>query len=118
MEKNIRKVTWNNKILKNKSKDRDSNFLVMFSSSKIQRPIEKREGMAHWCWPQIHDDTWNVLNMQHIIPNSKSWDYSDIPGGLVATKRLKITGPTHMAECEGWKEGGEFKTWPTVKPLI
>ena len=28
----------------------------------------------------IHDDTWNVLNMQRIIPNSKSWDYSDIPG--------------------------------------
>ena len=26
-------------------------------------------------------DTWNVLNMQHIIPNSKRWDYSDIPGG-------------------------------------
>ena len=31
MEKNIRKVTWNSKILKNNSKDRDSNFLVMFS---------------------------------------------------------------------------------------
>ena len=29
----------------------------------------------------IRDDTWNVLNMQHIILNSKSWDYSDIPGG-------------------------------------
>ena len=47
VEKNIRKVTWNSKILKNKSKDRDSNFLVMFSSSKISRAIEKREGMAH-----------------------------------------------------------------------
>ena len=29
----------------------------------------------------IRDDTWNVLNMQHIIANSKRWDYSDIPGG-------------------------------------
>ena len=29
---------------------------------------------------KIRDDTWNVLNMQHIIPNSKRWDYSDIPG--------------------------------------
>ena len=29
----------------------------------------------------IRDDTWNVLNMRHIIPNSKRWDYSDIPGG-------------------------------------
>ena len=27
----------------------------------------------------IPDDTWNVLNMQHIIPNSKRWYYSDIP---------------------------------------
>ena len=39
--------------MKNKSKDRDSNFLVMFSSSKAERAIEKREGMAHWCWPQF-----------------------------------------------------------------
>ena len=29
----------------------------------------------------IRDDTSNVLNMQHITPNSKRWDYSDIPGG-------------------------------------
>ena len=29
----------------------------------------------------IHDDTWNVLNMQHKTPNSKRWDYSDIPVG-------------------------------------
>ena len=28
----------------------------------------------------IRDDTWNVLNVQHITPNSKRWDYSDIPG--------------------------------------
>ena len=27
----------------------------------------------------IHDDTWNVLNMQHIIPNLKKKNYSDIP---------------------------------------
>ena len=32
--KKIRKATWNSKILKNKSKDRDSNFLVVFSFSK------------------------------------------------------------------------------------
>ena len=29
----------------------------------------------------ICDDAWNVHNMQHIIPNLKRWDYSDIPGG-------------------------------------
>ena len=49
----IRKVTWNTKILKNMSKDSDSHFLVMFSSSKASRAIEKREGMAHWCWQQF-----------------------------------------------------------------
>ena len=30
----IRKVTWNSKILKSKSKETDSNFLVVFSYSK------------------------------------------------------------------------------------
>ena len=34
-------VTWNSKILKNKSKNRDSNFLVVFSSSKALRAIER-----------------------------------------------------------------------------
>ena len=29
----------------------------------------------------IRDDTWSMLNKQHIIPSSKRWDYSDIPGG-------------------------------------
>ena len=32
--KNVRKATWKSKILKNKSGDKDGNFLVMFSSSK------------------------------------------------------------------------------------
>ena len=36
----------------------------------------------------IRDDTWNVLNMQHITSNlKKKWDYSDIPSG--GHKRLK-----------------------------
>ena len=47
----------------------------MFSSSKAQRTIEKWQGMT------IHDDTWNVLNMQHITPNLKRCDYPDISGG-------------------------------------
>ena len=42
----------------------------------------------------ILDDTWNVLNMQHIIPNSKRWDYSDTPGG----GHKKSKGPAHMVE--------------------
>ena len=35
----------------------------------------------------IRDDTWNVHYIQHMIPNSKRWDYSDIPGGGI--NRLK-----------------------------
>ena len=37
IQKNIRKAAWNSKILKNKSKERDSDFLVEFSSSKAER---------------------------------------------------------------------------------
>ena len=40
----------------------------------------------------IYDDTWNVRNMQHITPNSKRWDYTDIPGG----GHQKIKGPAYM----------------------
>ena len=29
----------------------------------------------------IHDDTWNVLNLQHMISNLKTCGCSDIPGG-------------------------------------
>ena len=50
----------------------------------------------------IRDDTWNVHNMQHIIPNSKRWDYSainklkDPPTWLkVATTLEKPPTPTH-----------------------
>ena len=28
----------------------------------------------------IRDDTLNELNIQHITPNSKRWDYPDTPG--------------------------------------
>ena len=40
----------------------------------------------------IRDDTWNVFNMQHITPNSKRCDYSDIPGAC----HKKIKGPAYM----------------------
>ena len=42
----------------------------------------------------IRDDTWNMLNMQHITLNSKRWDYSDFPGG--GTEKIK--GPAPMVE--------------------
>ena len=38
--------------------------------------------------------TYETLNMQHITPNSKGWDYLDIPGG----GQKKIIGPAHIAE--------------------
>ena len=56
----------------------------------------------------IRDDTRNVLNMQHITPNSKRWDYSDIPGG----GHKKIKGPTHMVEG-----GHHLRKAPTPHPL-
>ena len=40
----------------------------------------------------MHDDIWNVLNMQHITPDLKRWGYSYIPSG----GHKKIQGPTHM----------------------
>ena len=40
----------------------------------------------------FRDDIWNVLNMQHITPNSKRWNYSDIPGD----GHKKIKGLVHM----------------------
>ena len=36
----------------------------------------------------IRDDTWNVLNIQHITPNAKRWDYPDIPSG--GHKKIKV----------------------------
>ena len=48
----------------------------------------------------IHDDTWNLLNIQNINPNSKRWDYSDNPGG----GHKKIKGHAH-----GWR--GKRRGW-------
>ena len=42
----------------------------------------------------ICDDTWNVLKMQHITPNSKRLDYSDIH----SCGHKKIKGPNHTVE--------------------
>ena len=39
----------------------------------------------------IRDDTWNVLNIQHITPNLKRWDYLDIPGD--GHKQIKGPSP-------------------------
>ena len=40
---------------------------------------------------KIRDGTWNVLNMQHITPNWKRWDYSE---SLVVLEMIKE--PTSM----------------------
>ena len=77
--KNIRKVTLNSNILKNKPEDRDSNFLVVFSSSKPKELLRKETDSLMLA--PIRDDTWNVHKMQHIIPILIRWNYSDIPSG-------------------------------------
>ena len=48
---------------------------------------------------RICDVTWNVLNMQHITPNSKRLDNSDIPGG-------------------GHKKIKDLPTWPKVATTL
>ena len=90
IEKKIRKVTWSSKILKTSSLKIG---LVIFlqQSSKIYCERRRDDSLM---LATIHDDTRNVLNVQHIIPNSKRWDYSDIPGG----GKIYIKGPSHMAE--------------------
>ena len=67
----------------------------MFSSSKASRAIEKRELRDDpLMLATVRYDTSNVLNIQHITPNSKRWDHSDIPGG----GHIKIKGPGHVVE--------------------
>ena len=94
IEKYKMKATLKSKILKNMSNDRDSIFLVLFFACRAWRAIgtgkEDSPVLA-----TIRDDTWKiVLNMQTIIPNSKRWDYSDIPSG--GTEKIK--GPAYMVE--------------------
>ena len=50
----------------------------------------------------IREDTCNVLNKQHITPNSKRCDYS----GITGCDHKKIKGPDHMFEG-----GNHFRTW-------
>ena len=52
--------------MKNKSKDRDNNFLVMVPSYKTQRAIEEKDDSLMLA--TIRDDTWNVINMQKHNP--------------------------------------------------
>ena len=60
----------------------------------------------------IRDDTRNVLNMQHITPNSKRLDYSDIPaGGYKKIKGLgdhlrKAPTPTSLLRSIWMETGG------------
>ena len=42
----------------------------------------------------IRDDTWNMLNMQHMTLNSKRWDCLDIPGG--GTEKIRKGPPTWL----------------------
>ena len=60
--------------------------------------------------PIIRDDTLNVVDMQHITPNSKGKDYSDIPGG--GHKRLKDS-PTWLKVATALK-----KKSPQTQPSL
>ena len=69
---------YNNKILKNKSKHRDSNFLVVFSSNKAWRAIERDKWLmvdvfihvnGWWCMCLFMCMTWCI------------WMFIDVNGG-------------------------------------
>ena len=66
----------------------------MFSSSKVDLKSYWEGRDDSLVLATIRDGTWNVLNMQHITPCSRIWDYSDIPGG----GHKKIKGHAHMLE--------------------
>ena len=75
------------------SSEKKVQILVYNSPARPKAILRKEErwltDVGHNSW-----DTWKVLNMQHITPNSKSWDYSDMPGGGV----WKIKGPTYLVD--------------------
>ena len=72
---------------------KSTNTMYLFKTPQqgLKRYWEKRRDDSLML-ATIHEDTWKVLNMQHLTPNSKSWDYSDMPGGGV----WKIKGPTYL----------------------
>ena len=81
-------LEFHSKIFKSKSKDRDSNFLLKVFI-QLKSYWDGRDDPLMLV--AIGDDTWNVFNMQHITPNSKRWDHSDIP--VMAIKKNEMTCP-------------------------
>ena len=75
------------------SSEKKYKYLFTTPQQGLKRYWEKRRDDSLML-ATIHGDTWKVLNMQHITPNSKSWDYSDMPGGGV----WKIKGPTYLVD--------------------
>ena len=68
--RNIRKATCN-KTLEDKSKDRDSIFWQFSSDKALTQKYWERRRDDTLMLSTIRDDTWNVLNVQHIILNDK-----------------------------------------------
>ena len=66
--KNISKATWNSEILKNKSKDRDNNFLVVISYNKPKELLREEKG---WLTDVDHNSWWHIKCAQHAAHNSK-----------------------------------------------
>ena len=75
------------------SSEKKYKYLFTTPQQGLKRYWEKRRDDSLML-ATIHEDTWKVLNMQHITPNSKSWNYSDMLGGGV----WKIKGPTYLVD--------------------
>ena len=73
-----------------------SDYLVIFPSPQGIKSYWERKRDESLMLATIRNDTWKVLNMQHITLNSKRWAYSNIPGGSHGTEKIK--GPAHMVE--------------------
>ena len=75
---NKRKATWKSKILEDKSNNGGNIFWLQIPHARREELFRKEN---EWLNDVGH-------NMQHITPNSKKRDYSDIPKG--GTKKQKI----------------------------
>ena len=61
----MRKATWKSKIYRNKSKDGDSNFLVMFL--RVLKSEKEKE-----CLTDVgHNSWWHMKYAQHAAYNTK-----------------------------------------------
>ena len=93
-EKNTKKVVWNSKILKNKSKERDGNFLAMFSS----------------CMSILDDIIWSTDGWGKEILQRKSFLMVIV---MIPADYLKPSGPEHFqVQRRLFFDPGSWDLWP------